>query len=122
MALDPALLDRLVDRRRVVVEEDAERWRARIELARRVLEIRQLDERVMLPDRQRGGRRRRLLHETAGILVGGEGQRRFDLGVLREALGARQVERAAALVEAIAPLARLAQAIDDAMRVAHEEG
>ena len=66
MALDPALLDRLVDRRCVVVELDAERRRARIELARLVLQVRQLDERMVLAQRDRRGDRRRLADERPG--------------------------------------------------------
>src|SRR3954464_8752665 len=75
----------------------------------------------MLPQRYRGGRRRRVANVAPWITVGGEGERRLDLGVLWKTFCAAQIERAAAVVQLVAALLRLAQAIDDAVRVAHEE-
>ena len=121
MSRDPPLLDWLVDRRRVVVELDPERRGAGVELSRLVVQVGQLDERVVLAQRDRDRRRGRLPNIRARILIGRERQNGFDLGVLWKPLGARHVRRAAAFVEFVFALMRLAQAIHHAMCVPHEE-
>jgi hypothetical protein len=122
---DPALLDRVGDRGRVVVELDAEHADTRIDHARRVAaraERRQLDEGMMLAQRHRLRRRRDLPDMIAGIAIRHERERRLDLRILRKPLRPRQIERAAALVEPIAALARLTKRVDGAEGVAEEEG
>ena len=75
-----------------------------------------------LADGHRAGRRGRLGDEPAGLAVGGEGQRRLDLGVLREALGPPGLDGAAGLVEPVEPLLRPPQPIGHAVGIAEEEG
>src|SRR5690606_35324017 len=102
------LLDHaLAERRRIVHVADAEKAGARIRLSRRV-SCRELDERVVHAHRERVRRRRDGAHQPARVLAG-ERDRRLDLGVLREVLRAREVERGARRLHAIAPLVHAAE-------------
>ncbi len=120
MAGDPARLQRPVERRRVVVEEDGEAAAARIEGARPVAGVGQADERVVLHHRHRLRLRHRGAHLGAR-LAAAEGEDRLELEVVGERQAVVGVERAALVVELEAPLPRLLDGARDAVRVADDE-
>ena len=96
----------------------------RHEDARLVVAVRQLDDRRVLPHRDRLRRRHHILDAPAelagpgGGRIGDEGRGHFDLGVLRERLGVGQIHRAARAIEAVGGGA---QPAGDVGGVAHEE-
>ena len=112
-------------RRRIVEEIHAEIAGSRIEHARLVVAVRQLDERVMLPQRHRFGRRRRRpgCDRRSGPApragrVCHERRRDLDLRVLRKRLRVGGIDGAARAIE---PVRRRPETADDAGGVAHEE-
>ena len=124
MADGPVLLDRLGDRRRVVVKRQVDAAGARVGLARLVGvrgQVGQLDERMVLPHRNRRGRRRHLAHQRTRRAVGDQRDRRLDLRVLREALGAWQIDGGAAGIHPVRALVGAAQPVAHAMRIAQQE-
>jgi hypothetical protein len=118
---DEALLERAGERARVVVDLDAEEPRARIQAARRVARRRELHERVVLADADRGRCRRNRSDQRPRAVPGRERDGGLDLRVAREGLGARQVERAAGGVHGVVALLAVPQARGHAVRVAQEE-
>src|SRR5262245_21465651 len=75
---------------------------------------------MMLADRDRARGRRNAADQGARLLAG-ERDHRFDLSVLWEAFGARQIECATRFIEAVIPLPAAAQPFSHAMLVTQEE-
>ena len=94
---DPSLFYRLVDRRSIIVKLDAMDSDSRIEPARFVATAGQLDERMVLPNRD-GEWCGVNLASRADRAFGGERQQRFDLRCSLERLGAAEVNRASRFV------------------------
>src|SRR5262249_11191554 len=92
MPRDPALLERALDRLRVILERDAEESDAWVERARAISRVRQLNERDVLPKRKRAPVRDDRRHRFAWASLGGERQRHVDLRVLGECLRVRTID------------------------------
>src|SRR5215510_2080362 len=75
---------------------------------------------MMLADCDRVRGRSDAAEQRAGFLAG-ERDDRFDLGILREAFGPRQIERAARFIESVIALPAPAQPFGHAVRVTQEE-
>ena len=120
MARREALHELSIQRLRVVLIADAEKRRTRIGLAHVESRLRQRHKAVTLADRDRFGVRRHVAHISTGIGAG-ERERDFDLGVLRERLGVRHVDRAARAIERKRSLLCATQGADRVVRVAQHE-
>src|SRR5262245_43138316 len=75
---------------------------------------------MMLADCDRVRGRSDAAEQRAGFLAG-ERDDRFDLGILREAFGPRQIERAARFIESVITLPATAQPSGPPVRVPQEE-
>src|SRR5690349_7641145 len=76
---------------------------------------------MMLANRHQLRSRRHAAHQRPGTIVRLERQDRFDFAVLRKRLRARQKNRAAIAIDAVAALLRRSQTLRDAMLVAQKE-
>ncbi len=120
VAGDEPLRERLADRRGVVLVVDPEISRPGIVRTRLVARFRRGHERVALADGDRLRRGGHLAHPRPRP-VAGERQHDLDLGVSREPLRARQMDRAPRRVDAELSLTGAAQRFERPERVGEEE-
>src|SRR5687767_341937 len=120
MSRDEALGDRFLNRRRKVHKVNSEITCTRIEHARSVTRGRQLHKRVPLADGDRFRNGHDLPDEPSSGFAG-EGQGRFNFGVLRKVPGVRKVERATARIEAICALLSALESVRDLVNIAKVE-
>ncbi len=118
---NPPLLELRRDRRRIISKLDLNESDTRIERARRKARSWQLDERMVLANRDCLGVCGGLVHVRTRRSIGGVREQGFDLGVLWEALCPGQRDHAAVCVKTVVSLTRVAQPPDDAVRVPQQE-
>ena len=121
MPRNPSHLERRGDRRGVVVDRLRIEPDAGIEGSRRVAGPRQFHQRIVFAHAHHGRRRRRLAHQRARHVVSSQRQADLDFRVLREGPGARQIERAAAVVHTVAPLPGRPETAGYAVGISQEE-